>query len=67
MIREVIQVAPDSDQEEVANLVARYDLLAVPVTEGDGTLLGVITVDDVTTLTAEHSIRAASGKDAIAT
>ncbi|MED5262629.1 MAG: magnesium transporter [Myxococcota bacterium] len=55
MIRDVIQVAPDSDQEEVANLVARYDLLAVPVTEGDGTLLGVITVDDVIDVITEEA------------
>jgi magnesium transporter len=47
MIRESISTSPDSDQEEVARLVARYDLFAIPVTDVDGTMLGVITVDDV--------------------
>jgi magnesium transporter len=47
MIQEPLRVEPDADQEEVARLVARYDLLAVPVTDIDGTMLGVITVDDV--------------------
>ncbi|MFP6624298.1 MAG: magnesium transporter [Myxococcota bacterium] len=40
-------VQPEADQEEVARLVARYDLLAIPVTDVDGVMLGVITVDDV--------------------
>ena len=40
-------VLPEADQEEVARLVARYDLLAIPVTDIDGVMLGVITVDDV--------------------
>jgi len=47
MIRESISATPDADQEEVARLVARYDLFAIPVTDVDGTMLGVITVDDV--------------------
>ena len=46
-IREMISTSPDADQEEVAKLVARYDLLAIPVTDVDGTMLGIITVDDV--------------------
>jgi len=55
MIREAVRVLPDADQEEVAQLVARYDLLAVPVTEVDGTLLGVITVDDVIDVITEEA------------
>jgi len=47
MIPDPIRTPPEADQEEVARLVARYDLLAVPVTDVDDTLLGVITVDDV--------------------
>ena len=45
--REVISVATDTDQEEVAKLVARYNLLAIPVVDKDNTLVGIITVDDV--------------------
>ncbi|MGB8426644.1 MAG: magnesium transporter, partial [Desulfobacterales bacterium] len=40
-------VYADSDQEEVARIVARYDLLAVPVLDHDRKLLGIITVDDI--------------------
>ena len=44
---EVITVPPGVDQEEVARIVARYDLLALPVVDDSGLLVGVITVDDV--------------------
>jgi magnesium transporter len=40
-------VAPDLDQEEVGHLIARYNLVALPVVDGDGVLLGRITFDDV--------------------
>jgi magnesium transporter len=41
-----ITVAPLTDREEVARLLSRYDLLAVPVVE-NGHVLGIVTVDDV--------------------
>jgi magnesium transporter len=41
-----ITVSPLTDREEVARLLSRYDLLAVPVVE-DGHVLGIVTVDDV--------------------
>ncbi len=44
---DVIKVTPDTDQEVVARLVARYDLLAIPVVDEFNKLLGIITVDDV--------------------
>lgn len=40
-------VKPTVDQEEVARIIARYDLIELPVVSDDGRLLGVITVDDV--------------------
>ncbi|MGH0035478.1 MAG: magnesium transporter [Myxococcota bacterium] len=55
MIHDPVRVLPDADQEEVAQLVARYDLLAIPVTDLDGTLLGVITVDDVIDVITEEA------------
>jgi magnesium transporter len=55
MIREAISTPPEADQEEVARLVARYDLLAIPVTDVDGTLLGIITVDDVIDVITEEA------------
>ncbi len=47
MTTNVISVRTDTDQEEVAGLVALYDLLAIPVVDHENKLLGVITVDDV--------------------
>jgi magnesium transporter len=44
---EVISVQAGTDQEECARIMTRYDLLALPVVDGDGKLLGVVTVDDV--------------------
>lgn len=50
-----LTVHPETDQEEVARLVARYDLLALPVTDVDRKLLGVITVDDVIDVITEEA------------
>jgi magnesium transporter len=44
---EVISVPAGTDQEQVAQLMAHYDLLALPVINESGFLLGVITIDDV--------------------
>lgn len=43
----IISVRADTDQEEVAKIVAKYDLLAVPVVDSQARLLGIVTVDDV--------------------
>jgi magnesium transporter len=40
-------VSPDLDQEEVGHLIARYNLVALPVVDERGVLLGRITFDDV--------------------
>jgi magnesium transporter len=47
MTTDVFSVQTDMDQEEVAKIVARYDILAVPVVDGSHTLVGIVTVDDV--------------------
>jgi magnesium transporter len=44
---EVVSVAPSADREEVARVIANYDLVAVPVVSESGHVMGVITVDDV--------------------
>jgi magnesium transporter len=44
---EVVSVAPQADREEVARVIANYDLVAVPVVSESGHAMGVITVDDV--------------------
>ena len=47
MTKDVVSVTPEMDQEEVARQVSRYNLLAIPVVDTDGTLLGIVTVDDI--------------------
>ena len=47
MATDVFSVKTDMDQEEVAKLVARYDILAVPVVDESNRLVGIVTVDDV--------------------
>src|SRR3954470_16279754 len=47
MTSDLISVRVDTDQEEVARLVASYNLLAIPVVDEENKLVGVITVDDV--------------------
>ena len=47
MRQNVISVNAELDQEEVARVVSKYDLLAVPVVDDETRLLGIITVDDV--------------------
>jgi len=55
MIRDPLHTSLEADQEEVAQLVARYDLLAIPVCDVDKTLMGVITVDDVIDVITEEA------------
>jgi Mg/Co/Ni transporter MgtE len=40
-------VTPDTDEIEVAEIVAKYDLVAIPVVDTEGFMLGIVTVDDV--------------------
>ncbi|PSQ75680.1 MAG: magnesium transporter, partial [Bacteroidetes bacterium QH_7_62_13] len=47
METDFISVSVDLDQEEIGEIVRRYDLLSVPVVDSDGRMLGRITVDDV--------------------
>jgi magnesium transporter len=52
----IISVTPETDQEEVARRMAKYDLNVMPVIDSGGVLLGVITIDDVIdVLTAEQT------------
>lgn len=55
METEPIVVQPETDQEEVANLLSKYDLLAVPVVDELGRMLGIVTVDDVVDILVSES------------
>jgi Mg2+ transporter MgtE len=53
---DVIRVHVNDDQEEVARVIAKYDLLGVPVVDEDERLVGLVTVDDIIdVLEEEHS------------
>ncbi len=47
MAGDVISVRTDMDQEEVAKVVEKYNILAVPVVDETNKLMGIITVDDI--------------------
>jgi len=47
MDKDVIKVTTNTDQEEVARVIAKYDLLGVPVVDEENHLVGLVTVDDV--------------------
>ncbi len=55
METKLISVGADTDQEEAAQLLLRYDLLALPVVDDQKRLLGVITVDDVMDVLEEEA------------
>ena len=55
MITDVFAVKTDMDQEEVAKIVARYDILAVPVVDDTNKLVGIVTVDDVIDIIREEA------------
>lgn len=55
MTTDVISVATETDQEEVAREVALYDLLAIPVVDQENKLVGVVTVDDVIDVIKEEA------------
>lgn len=55
MLPEVISVKVDDDQEEVADTISKYDLLAVPVLDENNKLIGIVTVDDVLEVMEEES------------
>ena len=45
--RRPITVGPQVDREDVARLISKYNLLAIPVLDDAGRVLGIVTVDDV--------------------
>lgn len=70
MDKDPIRVRLNEDQEEVAQIVARYNFLSVPVVDGANRLVGLITVDDVIDVIKEEAkedmlLMAGADKDAL--
>ncbi|MFY9177372.1 MAG: magnesium transporter [Caldicoprobacterales bacterium] len=51
----IISVHTLDDQEEVANIFRKYDLIAVPVVDNENRLVGIITVDDIVDIIEEEN------------
>lgn len=54
MTRDLVTVGPETDQQDVARAIGRYDLYAVPVVNTDGQILGIVTVDDALDVLSEE-------------
>ena len=50
-----IGIPVTEDREKAVRLIQRYDLIALPVVDSDGILLGIVTVDDVLDVAQEET------------
>lgn len=70
MHTEVIQIAVDLDQEHIAQLFSKHELMAIPVVDENERMVGIVTFDDVATVAQEeatediHKIGAVESLDA---
>ncbi len=55
MVSDVVSVQLETDQEEVARLASRYNLLAIPVVDESNRLVGIVTIDDVIDVIREEA------------
>ena len=55
MVRDVVTVREDTDQEAVSRLFAQRDLIAVPVVDAQGRMKGLVTVDDIVDVVQEEA------------
>lgn len=55
MDTDIVTVHPEDDQQQVAQIVAKYDLLAIPVVDEQRHMLGIITHDDVIDVVLEEA------------
>ena len=55
MITNVIYVNTKTDQEEVAQMLSKYNFLAMPVVDGEGRMVGIITFDDALDVLEEEA------------
>ncbi|MFC6052418.1 magnesium transporter [Acinetobacter sp. Ac_877] len=55
MVTDVLFAKVDSDQDEVAKIIARYDLLALPIVDEKGIMVGIVTHDDAMDVAREEA------------
>src|SRR5256884_384722 len=58
----ILKVSAETSKEDVASLIAKYDLLALPVVDARGRLRGTVTVDDVVELMLPRGWQKRSGR-----
>lgn len=68
MFTRLITVPVNTDQEEVANIIRKYDFTAVPVVDEKDSMVGIITIDDIVDILVEEADEditklSAGGKD----
>lgn len=54
MTSDVVRALVTDDQEDIAKKIARYDLLALPITDEEGVLVGIVTYDDAMDVVSEE-------------
>jgi magnesium transporter len=68
MQKDVVSAREEMDQEEMARLFAAYDLLALPVVDGDNHMKGIVTIDDIVDVVQEEAtedVQKYGGMDAL--
>jgi magnesium transporter len=55
MERDIVSVNVDEDQEQIAHVIMQYDFLALPVVDRAGSLVGIVTVDDLLDVSREET------------
>ena len=55
MTSDVVHALASDDQEDIAKTIARYDLLALPITDEEGVLIGIVTYDDAMDVVSEEA------------
>ncbi|MCL2226126.1 MAG: magnesium transporter [Oscillospiraceae bacterium] len=55
MSKKAISVSTGTDREEVAKILQEFDLLAVPVVDNEGRLVGIVTIDDAVDILEEEA------------
>src|SRR6267143_6248946 len=66
--RRPVTISPHASRDEATRLISKYDLLAVPVVDGTGQLVGIVTVDDVIDAIVERQteeVQRFGGREAI--
>lgn len=55
MATNIVSAYVDADQDEVAKIIARYDLLALPIIDRQGVMVGIVTYDDAMDVASEEA------------